>query len=395
MASLIFVHGTGVRKAAFEVALRIVEARFSDALRVANRGPVDVVPCLWGDSLGAHLRAGGASIPDYDRTGRAADGGDADLVLLWQMLAYDPLYELRGLALRPRKPVIDASAFLQRVRNLPTPPMAAAIAAADVGSIFANARDSIANASDFQTAMITALNEGELRAPVARAIVAECLTVLTANARVTPLRLDPSIRDDLVAAISGALGEAVLGIAGWTANKLFGLAQRLGAVDLSHRRGSVTDAAAFPLGDILLYQANGQPIRDFIRAAIVKAKPPVTIVAHSLGGIACIDLFAAADPPPAHLLVTVGSQAPLLYEMNALYSLRYGEMLPTRFPRWLNIYDRRDVLSYVGAALFKTPDGLSPRVVDCEVDNRLPFPDSHSGYWANPQTWTTIVRELA
>lgn len=89
-----------------------------------------------------------------------------------------------------------------------------------------------------------------------------------------------------------------------------------------------------------------------------------------------------------HLLVTFGSQAPFLYEINALHSLQYGEPLPAHFPDWLNIYDLRDFLSYVGAGVFPK------KVQDVLVDNKQPFPRSHSSYWTNPATWRAVVPRL-
>ena len=47
-------------------------------------------------------------------------------------------------------------------------------------------------------------------------------------------------------------------------------------------------------GDILLYQSRGHDIRAFIEEKLQHAEPPVTIVAHSLGGIACVDLLVLA-----------------------------------------------------------------------------------------------------
>jgi hypothetical protein len=89
------------------------------------------------------------------------------------------------------------------------------------------------------------------------------------------------------------------------------------------------------------------------------------------------------------LLVTVGSQAPFLYEINALQSLAYGEALPAHFPKWLNFYDLRDFLSYKGGKIFPG------RVKDVAVDNRQPFPVSHSAYWENDAVWRTIKEELS
>ena len=68
--------------------------------------------------------------------------------------------------------------------------------------------------------------------------------------------------------------------------------------------------------------------------------------------------------------------------------LRYPAPLPDHLPAWLNIYDRRDLLGYIGAQLFPG------RVRDVEVDNRQPFPAAHSAYWANRTVYRTIVAEL-
>ncbi|MCC5636530.1 hypothetical protein LC593_11775 [Nostoc sp. CHAB 5844] len=87
------------------------------------------------------------------------------------------------------------------------------------------------------------------------------------------------------------------------------------------------------------------------------------------------------------LLVTVGSQAPFLYEINALCSLEYGQPLPGDFPKWLNIYDLRDFLSYVGSKIF-------PKVQDEEVISKQPFPRSHGAYWTNAKTWEAIFARL-
>ena len=87
-----------------------------------------------------------------------------------------------------------------------------------------------------------------------------------------------------------------------------------------------------------MYLARGDAIRDFIAARIEAVPGPVLLVAHSLGGIACVDLLARKDLPKVKLLVTVGSQAYFLYEINALPSRKWGEKLPCHFPSWLNIY---------------------------------------------------------
>ena len=109
----------------------------------------------------------------------------------------------------------------------------------------------------------------------------------------------------------------------------------------------------------------------------------MVLIAHSLGGIACVDLLVKTPLSAVKLLIICGSQAPLFYEIGALQSLEFGDIpaahrLPGHFPTWLNFYDLRDFLSYVAEPLF-----AKDRVTDVVVDNRLPFPESHSGYWRN------------
>jgi hypothetical protein len=196
---------------------------------------------------------------------------------------------------------------------------------------------------------------------------------------------------------------------GWAVNKLYALAKELGSATLHAsygavvravtplarwNRGKLTDAAVPGAGDILLYQAKGQPIRDFIRRRVECVKPPVVLLAHSLGGIACVDLLVREELPSVATLVTVGSQASFLYELNALESLAFGEPLPSTFVRrWVNIYDARDFLSFRAAKVFPVSGEGGPEVVDYWVDNKLPFPNAHSGYWDNANTWDIVARE--
>jgi hypothetical protein len=163
----------------------------------------------------------------------------------------------------------------------------------------------------------------------------------------------------------------------------------IGTALATWRRGSVTDATSPLAGDILLYQCRGATIRQLIRAQIEELTPPIVLLGHSLGGIACVDLLIEADlRERVSLLVTVGSQAPYFYELNALQKLEYGATLPHHVPRWINVYDLRDLLSFIGERVFHG------QVRDVEVDSRQPFPESHSAYWTNPQTFSAIAGGL-
>jgi pimeloyl-ACP methyl ester carboxylesterase len=146
--------------------------------------------------------------------------------------------------------------------------------------------------------------------------------------------------------------------------------------------------AAF-FGDVLKYQARRPDIQRFIRSYIDKLEPPVVLLTHSLGGIACFELALSEDlSDRVALLVTVGSQSPLLYEIDALGKLAYQDgmaRLPATFPAWLNIYDRWDFLSFQAAELI---DGSYD---EHEVKSGTPFPDSHNAYWANDEVWERIT----
>jgi len=419
MATVIFVHGTSIRKAGYQASLAAITKGLNDALEDARRDPVTVAHCLWGDSLGVRLNAGGRSIPEYGTT-RGAGGpsqADEDQALLWEMLAYDPLYELHGLALRTRRsaPMFDVDGFKSAVRALPSEDLAARLNTAGVDAeTFAAARDFVAGHKVLGAALLASAGRGECRLPVARALVAESAARAPGGSRPAAVT-DPDLRDALVAAIADGLGPADMAALAWAKNVMFGAAERMGDLALRAdswihaaggtplvrwRRGKLTDESAPFVGDILLYQARGGDIREFIRTKVERAEPPVVLLGHSLGGIACVDLLVEASLPQVRLLVTVGSQAPFFYEINALPSLKYGDPLPSTFvKRWVNIYDPSDFLSYKliheGACVFQHESDGASEFADYPLDNRLKFPDAHSGYWANKATWKVVVGELA
>jgi hypothetical protein len=211
---------------------------------------------------------------------------------------------------------------------------------------------------------------------LARAVVARLHQELVAKGLPGPSR---AMRDKMVGRL--VLDWNVQVLAGGTF--LWNMLKRVATPLLERHRASLSHAIAPAIGDILLYQARGGEIRDFIREKIAAAPGPVTLVAHSLGGIACVDLLALPEAPQVHRLVTFGSQAPLLYEIGALASLKPHEPLPAGFPRWLNVYDRNDMLSYVSSRLFDSAR-------DYEVESGQAFPDSHGAYHANSAMWSEI-----
>ena len=402
MTTLLFVHGTGVRSAAYDASLATVKAQAGVYLP-----GVQVQGCLWGDLLGARLHDAGASVPSYELGQSLAaqqrrDTGKEQEVR-WRLLYEDPLYELRsyaalalaadGLGGSSRSPLAKSPSqvALGRLRSLSSTdgalaraghlalrlvPQAAALLEAD---------DAFATALDGDALADTARS----RAVIARAFVAAWAVV--AERDLLPV-LDGELRDRLYQDVVAVLGGATKGLKDEFIGALGGLASRLATPVLRARRTAVTDGSVAATNDILLYQTRhgGEAIRDFIAQRIRACTPPVYLLAHSLGGIACVELLVLADDLDVAGLVTCGSQAPYLYESDALGALRWKAPLPVHFPkRWLNVFDLNDMLSYVGAGVFPG------RVTDHEVQSRQPFPQSHGAYWTNDQLWTKLAGFIA
>lgn len=381
--TLLFVHGTGTRAEKYtDVLERIAREVERHAI------PLEVRGCYWGDVAGARLAAEGASIPGYDGSGGgAASDEEATELALWDLLYTDPWYELRVLSLQPattgRLGEEPPAERLARAIDqfAPTPDLTQAFE--EAGLELEPALAALRRAPELQQAAQTATADGdEHRRAVARGVVAYALTA--ADTAVP----DRALRDALVARLTDDLHGHGLGPGNFVKRTVFGLASRGGTSWVSGRRGRYSDSATPFAGDVLRFLVAGDTARDFLRSAITSAPGPVHLLGHSLGGIMCVDLLVREALGVASL-VTVGSQAPFLYEIGALPALTHPEPLPAHFPRWLNVYDRRDFLAYLAAPLFDAD------VADVEVDNGQPFVESHSAYWANEQTWKAIREFVA
>ncbi|MBK7599638.1 MAG: hypothetical protein IPJ07_14400 [Acidobacteria bacterium] len=63
--------------------------------------------------------------------------------------------------------------------------------------------------------------------------------------------------------------------------------------------------------------------------------------------------------------------------------------MPGHFPsHWLNFYDPRDFLAYIAEPVF--PADPVRKITDIRVNNREPFPQSHTSYWNNDDLWDAI-----
>lgn len=392
--TLLFVHGTGVRDASFDASYATIQAQAAEALPGH-----DVRPCNWGGQAGVKPPDNPASVPGYESGRSAATSlSAAQQAVRWGLLYEDPLYELRAYAVLAGGPPL-AGQLAVAPRSGPS--VAAVVKAlgdlnpsdggiARAGHLAVELRQPALALLQTGSTLASALAAPPLADPArARPMLARAFVGawMQAAERRKLAPLDGELRDRLYDDAVAALGGATAGLKDELFGAFAGLASRaLTPLARSHRT-QLSDGAYAPANDILLYQTEhgGRAIRDAIARHIRAAGGPVVLLAHSLGGIACVELLAITQGLPVTALVTCGSQAPFLYEADVLARLRKGRGLPSHFPRWLNVYDLNDFLSYCAAPVFPG------RATDVEVASRQPFPQSHSAYWANKQVWRAVA----
>ncbi|MCD2468451.1 hypothetical protein MBT42_33500 [Streptomyces sp. MBT42] len=396
--SLVFVHGTGVRE-----GLKDTLEKVCAGVKTLPQSPISVVGPEWGKEIGPADLDVTPVLPASSAQTRAAAGGEApgDVtdVATWGLLIDDPLLELRMLAAAPsartglvvnaRTVAVELQQLLSDAEVAPEALEAAGVEVDEMRSALAFVRGSEALV-DAAGAVGDAGIAGLLGA-VSRSVVA---CVLHAHRTARPPRLSPvALSGEQRTKLVGAVGEAVSGtptrgIFTQTIGKALGpLAVRIGNSAVRENRAKLMDPFSDFIRDVAFYIRRGEDVRTFLATAIsdLPANGPVVVVGHSLGGIAMVDLMSGADAPHVDLLVTVGSQAPYLYLLDSLVSLRPGPGSKP-FTPWLNIYSPADFLSFRAAPAFPDVGGI----VDEEVDAGVPFPESHSAYWSHKETYDLI-----
>ncbi|MFE5959381.1 alpha/beta hydrolase family protein [Streptomyces rubiginosohelvolus] len=399
------MHGTGVREDSYRKAYE----RVARGLK-RTRPDVRLVPCYWGDTCGAHLELGGASFPSPDQDRGAPGAREHDPLALWALLERDPLAEIELIEDAAREDEqggyvpgrIDRwDALADRVRALAgSDPLKSGDRA---GPLVEDIGPQLDGAAEDLAAELSLRLSGKAYGQDAESVAARALVALAvrmteqAQGAEEPLPVDGADRDALVDLLTDHLGGTDRGVVAdsgkWLAARLVAdplLWAASPVVQVGRRR--VTGRFLPETGDILRYQARGALLRARIAEAVAQARETddgtVVLLAHSLGGIASFDLLAMEPSHGVDLLVTVGSQAPFLYEIDALTGLRRGDDLPGTFPRWINVYDRRDLLGFVGGGLFPG------RVDDVRVYLRQPFPRAHTAYFAHNGLYERLKAEL-
>ncbi|KPC79219.1 hypothetical protein [Streptomyces sp. NRRL S-4] len=387
MTTVVFTHGTGVR----EPHLGTLLARIVSGLATTAPG-TRVIAYDWGGRYGAKLAADGASIPAAPGagTGRSTGGpDDSDEAEEWARLYEDPSAELATAAAGagPRVTAPGAAFPDERPRAL----LRGIAGDTELGAGALGPGLPLAAAELARSPLLgpaaEALDPEALAWVLARALTA--VVVAAELAADSPVQSGGDVRDATVAVLAQRLGAPPAGTGRGPLLRLAGRPiVRLGSRYAVRRRRALTDAAHPAAGDILKYLARGEDMRQGLRDLVATAEPPVVLLGHSLGGIVALDTLISGHLPGVELLITVGSQGPLLYETGALPSLAHPAPLPGHVPPWLNLYDRRDLLGYAAEPLFPG------RAHDVATDSRQPFPVAHSAYWTDPAVYRAIGERL-
>jgi hypothetical protein len=376
MSSLLFVHGTGVRSASFDKTFSLMRRRLS---RI-TAGPV-LFPCFWGKEHGSVLHKGSS-------LGREPVTHNEEMTL-WSCLYADPLAELSAVAdaaipvewpavspqgeelARTAAALPERDAVLTAIRDTP------------LERVFSGAVSAVLKSDAAERALSSATLYDDIRPVLARAIVAQAQRA--ADDEIGDcVPVDGDTQEEIVAVIVAELGGSYRGL-GELAWRALGFSQVTRPLERWVTR--IPDEKSAMAGDVMLFLSRGDSIRRAIADAIDAVEPPVTVLAHSLGGVAVVDLLIRKPLPSVELIVTVGSQAPYMYELDVLPALRYGAPLPGGFPRWANVYDPRDALAFRAENVFP---GSPPGIRDHRIDNGVPFPRAHTAYFANKKFYSLL-----
>ncbi|RQP22188.1 lipase family protein [Piscinibacter terrae] len=390
--TLLFVHGTGVREDGYKASLAVIERQLGQCGLDAK-----VASCRWGEKVGARLNFDGASIPTYgDSRGVGVSDADKNRAM-WSMLLQDPGFELGLLAgatgekkAQPPNAAALTNALLAKFHDLiKADDLKPELAALGLDRFWPRVVTDIEKSKAFEAAKTSPLaGKPPHRLALAHAVVAALEKESFESGGPT---LDSATREALSHQVARRLGDDARGVFSTLASPFVGLAENIATWQIRRKRTSLTDATYPAAGDILVYQARGEAIRGFIRDELAKLpNDEVFVFAHSLGGIASVEMLIEDRPGNVKGLITFGSQAPFFYEIGALKTLDLektrdlADKLPSHFPMWLNFYDLNDPLSYVGGKIFGN------RVSDHQVVSDESFPASHSAYLHSKPMWTMI-----
>jgi hypothetical protein len=381
--TIVYVHGASDRAA--QVADHV--ARIEQQLAPAGMA-FHVIPSRWGEAAGADLSRVELALPAVEVRAQARVPG-------MRPPGMQPMHELEHLAAMAAASQLSsdaaaaprqADALLEVCRTqVGRPGESIQLADGSVERLAAacrNAANSVARSAEYAAARSSGVPEERLIDAVGRAVVATAAAAAASPVEVAS-RLEVRIAEAVLGAAVAAIFVGYLGID-------LGPDLKRWATDvlIPHRARLLREAGLGP-ADVILYQRNPDAIRGNVIATLAEALQrggPVVALGNSLGGVILVDALAQPMAPRPDLLVTVGSQAPLLATFGALHPLG-GPGSASPFQPWLNIFDQRDLLGFVAGRVWPDQRGIT----DTEVDLGVGFPDSHGAtYLSNPQVFRAI-----
>jgi hypothetical protein len=388
VATLLYVHGIANRGADGPTTCKLLQTE----LTKRGRSNYKVIGCDWGDLHGAHLPVHAKSVPspDYEH-GPDSLPPDQSIAGAWASLQVDPLAQLieMNAATHAPPPLSAAPHFSTTIDSTLVSLKAQASPDSSIGNDLA---------TDLYEAHLILVSNTTYKQycdqPSIDRVIAEALC--RAMISLAYLRQSSSLGDS---PSTGTLESLANSLAGriLTSEKAFGVSlvwpiiARLGTRILQSHRRQLTAALIPCVGDVLTYQTHGARLRDQIKnIASLPHEPPLVLLGHSLGGVACVDALCEDPIPNLSLLVTAGSQAGFFHELGILHSCPRTSVLPGHFPRWLNFYDLNDFLAYLAAPVFTH----SQDIIDIKVASGKPFIESHSSYWFVRRFWDTLIPYL-
>jgi hypothetical protein len=420
MGTIVAVHGAGVRNPGIDQLERDLRNGAKGQPELAG---MSVVMCRWGEHVGASPARVDDTLPPpiVARAIALVPDDEALEAARWSLLFDDPLFELRivaagaeGAGVGAGGPVIGAAlpsqaasdAVAALITEMDQPPAVTGISRPE----FVAAVAAVGGSKELAGAATVAgpVSDAEFGPAVARAIVAQLIARHRADAPGTmpALVVNGMIRDEFVVLLAGRLAPVTTKglVPNWLKDRITGfLASRATAL-AADRRAAVQEASSLVLADILHYLRRGEEMVDYVAQCLKSVQGPVVALGHSLGGIMLVDLLARASHPPVDLLVTVGSQAPILYAYDALERPResardavgppYAKDHPP-FTPWLNIYNRNDFVSFLARPIFEGElDESGLDIIDQELHLPEAFPAAHGAYWTDESTFQFIATRV-
>lgn len=414
-STVVFIHGTGVRNVSGAIAQ--IRRGVSEEL---GWDTARVLAVEWGTAVGANDLSIKPALPSK-YTGRGVGDSPADgdeQSAIWELLMADPYAELRIMAVS-QQPGGSANDVLNPTAAPLSVDITERVKAIDVNQdalsqsginpdVLAAARDRLVNDAVLGQAADAGFDISELASAAARALVADSLqqylnptapdatsTQPDGEASEPRSLYDADSRDDAVEALARTIAPEITRsvITDLGKRAIANIATRVGV----HTRSWYMNLFSDFLRDVARYLSHGEEVRNYIADQLRQPDigSPLIVLAHSLGGIAAVDLLSdqtvmqGHTPLPVDLLVTVGSQAPYLYLLDSLHKLSpKSPGKPPPFEPWLNIYNPEDLLSFCAGPVFPN----SARIQDRVVDSGVPFPMSHSAYWTQKRLYE-LMRE--